>query len=314
LRGIYLGLLKLGRNYNLIVTTPDGTQLTINPPFTLEFDITRTVLTSANVCQLRIYNLSQNNRNLLRYDFSNFDQPSFVQLRAGYGDNLPVIFAGNISQAWSVREGTNYITTVECFDGGYAFVNGVVTNGAGPFPPGTPWESVYKALMSDLPKVAFGAISDNYLKTPAGVIYTVGARSLSFTGNPAQVLTELTGGGFFIDNSKSYIMGDNYVTSGAFTKIDASTGLLNTPIKENFIINLDMIFEPRIQICQYISLVSTTADLIGAGANAQSVNGNYKVASVKHRGIISPVTSGDAVTSVGLFTGYSQLETGAVTQ
>ena len=48
---------KFGRNYLLTVQLQDLSPLVIEPPFTLEFDITQNILTSANVCQFRIYNL-----------------------------------------------------------------------------------------------------------------------------------------------------------------------------------------------------------------------------------------------------------------
>src|ERR1017187_1050595 len=96
---------KFGRNYILTVETQNNDLLIIQPPFTVEFDITRNTLTSANVCSIRIYNLSQNNRNKIRFNIMDTGDFRSVQLQAGYGTNLPIIFSGNITQAWSVREG-----------------------------------------------------------------------------------------------------------------------------------------------------------------------------------------------------------------
>jgi hypothetical protein len=257
------------------------------------------------VAQLKIYNLSAQNRNFLRYDFSNFDplNQASVELRAGYGDTLAQVFAGNITQAYSVREGTNFITTIESMDGSFAFTNGVSDR---TFAAGTPYLNIYKALISDLPGIQLGSISDNYVKDAAGTLFTT-SREFVASGNTAALLGELTGGGFFIDKQTAFILGDNFALDSAFTTVDASSGLLNTPILEQNMINFDTIFEPRIQVCQYIRLITSTGTQIGAGAAATSINGSYKVCSVKHRGIISPVVSGDAVTSVGLYAGSAAL-------
>ncbi len=307
--------LKLGRSYSLSVQGSDGSTITIAPPFTLEFDITRTQLTSANVCQIKIYNLSAHNRNLLRFDFSNTGLVREVVLRAGYGTNLPQIFSGNITQAWSERIGTNYITTIECFDGGNAFVNGRVVNGAGPWPVGTPYLTILQALISDLPGVGLGVISPNYYQDASGKPYTT-TREITYYGDAAPLLGELTSGGFYIDNGKAYILGNNQAFEGTITLINASTGLLGTPIREQLMLSFDMIFEPRLLIGQQINLQSTTvgftggqnSNSVGTNTNLQTeINGIYKVTSIKHRGIISPVVSGDAITTVGMFFGSSKL-------
>jgi molybdate-binding protein len=52
-----------------------------------------------------------------------------------------------------------------------------------------------------------------------------------------------------------------------------------------------MIFEPRVICGQFVTLESSTD---------ASFNGDYKITSVKHRGVISPVVSGDAITTLGL--------------
>lgn len=306
-----MGLLKLGRNYSLLVSLPNGSQLTVAPPFTMEFDITRNTLSSANVCQIRLYNLGANTRNLLRFDWTSIRVFSFIQLLAGYGSNLSVIFTGNITQASSVRDGVNFITTIECFDGGYAFVNASLTGNQGQFPAGTPYQTVYETLISYLPHVSLGAISPNYVQDSGGAPYLT-SRANSYTGNPASILAEISNGGFFIDNGKAYVLGNNYVLQNAFNQIDASSGLIGTPTREQYKINADMIFEPRVQVGQQVSLVTTTADLIGPTNTAQSINGNYKVVGVKHRGIISPVVSGDAITSVEFYTGSANLVAAAV--
>lgn len=294
---------KLGRNYKLLVGLPgaqavggpaNGQTLTIELPFTVEFDITRNTLTSANVCSIRIYNLSQNNRNQIRYNIMDSGAYRPVVLFGGYGSNLSVIFSGNITQAWSVREGVNFITTIECFDGGYAFNTGFTNT---TFPAGTSIQSVITNLAASLPQVKLGIIGTNY----TGVL----PRDNSLNGSTVELLKYLTGGGVFIDNQIVNCLSDNEcVPANGITVIDDSSGLLGTPVRELTIIRFDMIFEPRVIVGQQIFLNSST------GSN---FNGFYKVVSVKHRGTVSGAVCGDAITTLGMFFGTAALSTIAPT-
>ncbi len=279
---------KLGRNYILTVETPNNELLVIEPPFTVEFDITRNILTSANVCSIRIYNLSANNRNQIRFNIMDSGTYRSVQLQAGYGTNLPVIFSGNITQAWSVREGVNFITSIESFDGGFAFANGQ-TNQL--FPAGTAQETVISTLAGSLPGVTLGAVG-NY---PGSL-----TRGCSFSGNTANILRDITGGGFFIDNGVAHALNDSECIDGEMLLITSASGLLGTPVREQTILTFDIIFEPRLVVGQQIQLDSSTG---------QNFNGFYKIISLKHRGMISEAVCGDAVTSVGMFYGTSAITT-----
>lgn len=273
---------KFGRSYILNIQTDSGDTLTIKPPFTVEFDITRNALTSANVCSFRIFNLNANHRGQIRKDINDFGKLRAVQFMAGYGSNLPIVFDGNITQAWSVREGSNFITQIESFDGGFAFANASISNN---FPAETTQHAVMESMIADLKKhgVKRGAIGNSYTKKLK--------RGNAYTGNTINVIKELSGGGFFIDNGKAYALSDDEVIEGPVTVINSESGLLGTPVRERLIINVDMLFEPRLLIAQKIELKSTTE---------ANFNGPYRVMSIKHRGMISESVCGDAVTSVGL--------------
>lgn len=279
---------KFNRKYSLSVqtntvnpTTNARDTLTIANPFTLEFDIERNVLSSSNTAILRIYNLSETNRNLLRKNVYDYGVNRALVLRAGYDTNLPIAFAGNVMQCFSVREGDNFITQIECLDGGFAFVNGISNTS---FPAGTPFVTVIDSLAKQLPGVTVGAIG-SYPGTLS--------RGNAYSGNTADLLSELTGGGFFIDNGKVNCLNDNECLSGRVFIINAASGLLGTPLLENNIVHFDMLYEPQLQVGQQIQLDSTTAP--------KNFNTFYKIIGVKHRGMISEAVCGDAITTVSMF-------------
>ncbi len=269
---------KFGRNYNLEVGTLNGSVLNISLPFTIEFDITRNTLSSAQVCQVRVYNLSLKNRNLIRFNASNYGQHIPIILRAGYGALPPVVFTGNISQAWSVREGTNFITQIECYDGGFAF-NNAATNTQ--FPAGVMQKDVITTLMGTLPHVNMGAVGDY----PGQL-----SRGNSYSGSTTDILRDLTGGGFFIDSGKANALGtDEYIAAiGGTTLVNSGSGLLGTPVLEQTIVRFDMLFEPGLNVGHRIKLDSVTES---------NFNGFYKVTGVKHRGMISEAVCGSVITT-----------------
>lgn len=284
-------MVKFDRNYSLSIEKADGEMLIVKPPFTLEMDITRNALTSANICSLRIYNLSERNRSLIRKDRNNFDIYRKVELMAGYGTNLATIFSGNVTAAWSVREGTNFISQIESFDGGFAYVNGQVNT---QFPAFTPTRSIISAITDSLPGVQKGLIGD----FPESI-----QRGNAISGSATDALEQVTNGNFFIDNSVVQCLKPDECIGAEALVVNSQSGLLGTPIREEAILHFDMLFEPALFIGKRIILNSSTG---------QNFNGEYKCISIHHRGIISPVVSGTLITTVGLFFGTANLK--SVTQ
>ena len=126
-------------------------------------------------------------------------------------------------------------------------------------------------------------------------------RGACFYGNPIDILSskDVFNGNFFIDNEKAYCLNDNeYIESENVPVINADSGLLGTPVREQGYIDFDIIFEPQFYIGQYVFLDSQTE---------KSYNGFYKVTSIHHKGVISDAVSGTLITSVGLV-GYNSFQ------
>lgn len=290
-------MLKFGRTYSLNVATQDGGLLLIEPPLTIEFDITRNTLSSSSVASIRIFNLSEKNRNNIRFNISDIGNFRQVTLKAGYGSNPPVIFSGNISQAWSVREGVNFITTIECFDGGFAFNNSTSEITA---PANTSRKAVLDSLIGDLDYVSPGAVGPSFYTDPqSGAILSL-PRGNAINGDTTVLLREATNGGFFIDLSTAHCLANNeYIASGEPLLITSDSGLLATPVLEETIVRFDMLFEPQLKPGYAAFLDSITEG---------NFNGLYRITGVKHRGMISEAICGEVITTGEFF--YSKLLTG----
>lgn len=212
-------------------------------------------------------------------DFGNYKS---IQLKAGYGDNLTTIFQGNISQAWSVREGVDFITQIECFDGGFAFVNGT-TNIS--FPAGTPDRTKIQTMMLNLPNVSPGVVGN----------YTgVSTRGNAYSGSTYDILGQLTGGGFFVDNEVAHAVqtSETIPAPGGIAIINSQSGLLGTPVLEVSTVRFDMLFEPRLVPGQQVLLDVSTEE---------NFNGLYKITGVKHRGMISESVGASVITTGEFF-------------
>lgn len=287
---------KFGRNYSLQVGTASGDLITITPPFTLMFDITRDYYSSANIAKITIYNLSKDNRNAIRKDVSSLTEFRPIILKAGYGQDvtkLPIILKGNVTQGSSQRQGTDFITEINCFDAGFAFANSFTDT---QYIANTPQESIIRDRISSLKgvDVSLGAISDSF----DGNI----ARGNAYCGSTTEILKELTGGAFFIDNGVAHVIGDNEYIESEDLIISPATGLLNTPMLEQTIVHLDVLFEPRLKLCQRVMLQSATGS--SEATNSTTVQnlktGKYRVVSIHHKGTISEAMCGEAITTVGL--------------
>jgi len=116
----------------------------------------------------------------------------------------------------------------------------------------------------------------------------------TYSGSTTELLRDLTGQAFFIDNGIAHCLNDNECLDGEIPKINAASGLLGTPLLESQFIHVETMFDPSLKIGQLVSLESTTN---------LAFNGLHKVISLKHRGIISEVVSGSATTEIGMLPG-----------
>lgn len=286
---------KLGRNYLLSVQLdPTSTdRIEIQPPFTLEFDIVKNTFGSGNEASFRIYNLSKDTRGDLRFDSTNIGVNRNVTMYAGYGDKLSLIFSGNMTQAYSVREGNNFITQIFSRDCGLAVSN---SQSSITISSGTARKQILETLIKSLNVPAYGNVT---VGTIGNNFTDVNLRGTSMSGNTVDIINDLSGNGLSFDNGKAYVLDDGECIQGDFELINASTGLLGTPWLENFFVRLQMLFEPRVLMNQLITLDSITAD--------SDFSKQYKVISVKHRGMISDAVCGDAITELTLSSGQGSL-------
>jgi hypothetical protein len=286
--------MKFGRTFSMRIQIDDELNaVEFDYPLTVEFNIVRNTFASANTGSFTIYNLGIDRRRQIyhdRYDTLNYRQ---IIMQAGYTSDqntpLATIFQGNVQSGYSFKRKQDWTTKLECFDGGFGILNGQasVSVGAGWTPT-----SVVKQLVGSMPNVTLGTVSLPGVQN---------SRALSLFGNAWDIIRRLTGNNTtFIDNEKV-----NAVTQGTYITppdgiplITSDTGLLGTPRKMGGLLEVDMIFEPRIVINQLVALESEET----------YYNGQYAVMGFTHRGTISGAVCGDAITTLSLWSGTQALE------
>lgn len=261
-----------------------GTYETISmeSPLTCEFQVTRANLARENTANFTIYNLNSSTRSKVVKDIWDVTTRFPVQFFAGYQPNindiLPMLFNGTSRRAYSYRQGSDFRTVIDCFDGLSSFST---PNISVPIAKGTSQTETIKKVAKALDGVKTVTVGNKF--------ETYAKRAMAIIGNPMDILQELTKNNFYIDSGNAYALDTSEVIPGDIKIINADNGLIGTPRKSDTLVEVEMLFEPRIKPSQLIELESITE---------WQFNGTYKVTGVQHRGVISDAVSGDLRTKI----------------
>ncbi len=294
---------RFGRNYRLVLldnlTANTGLELRNDKgsqSLTIDFDIQRGVGADLNSMTLRIYNLSRDNQAQLyqaRLDLSNKNTFTArpIILQAGYNDGLSVIFRGGIREAFTFRQGNDLITQVEALDG---ILSTTQTYANISYESATTAQQIVDDLVAPLTSQTDIEAGQTKLSTKTAALIGDNQRGYVIVGNAYDILQEYTSKKAFIDLGELNILSDNECIRPSVRVIDADTGLLGIPRLDGLRITIETIFEPRINIGEFIEVQSSVA---------KQFNGQYKVAAVQHKGILSDTVAGDAKSIFQLYGG-----------
>ena len=269
-------------------------------PLTLEFEIDRRMMAAAQTGHFKIYNLSEATRRDLYHVWYESDQ-SFQQgisLFAGYksqGDTRNLLFSGVVFRCGSYRQGPDWITEIEAFDGGSGTMAGNVTMTIPKATNGKPVDvaELIESLTGKMPFTSFGACSSSITLAPA--------RAISFAGSPMDLAQKLVGvgGQVFVDNRNLYTLKDNeYIEKPGATGLEVSSdNIIGSPRREGAMITVVTLLEPSVYIGAACKLTSRDKDY----------NGTWQIRGVQHRGTISAAVCGTAFTTLSLWAGTAPL-------
>lgn len=248
-------------------------------PLTCDFTITKNTDAQTNTATFKIYNLKASTRSRLFQERFNTSKERLVVFEAGYGVHTEV-FKGIVQECYSQRQGTEIITTIDCWDIGMGQKYLAVT-----FNAGTTFKEAYEYVVSQIPDWQGGEIGDlkGEFKTPT-----------TFAGTPFEILNKITSQHTFIDNGKVNTLQNNECIDVPVYQISASSGLLNTPQRRGGQLVIESIFRPDVLIGQLFEISSETAS---------EFDGTFKVCGYSHHGTISGAVAGERRTTINLLVG-----------
>lgn len=270
---------KFGRRYEIQILNPDKERIDIEPPFSVKFSIIRNVLASVNKCNLTIFNLAPKTRNKLFKDRYTIHEYWQIIIRAGY-EKLSTVFQGSIYETISFKQGTEWISQVDAFDGENGVRNGYITE---TIQKDTDKKTIYKKIISEMPTLIEGVLAGPTGTSPRGKI---------LMGNSSKVLQEESNNRYFIDNERVNILNPDEYIGGDVIVLDGNQ-LFTTPKRRDTFIDVDMLFFPEVQVGIVAEIRSTE----------EIYNGQYKVLGFKHDVTISEAMSGQAKSSISLDSG-----------
>ena len=274
--------MKFLRNYEIRIKTPAGELLTISPPVSVQFDVDRAVMATQNNASVTFYNLAPSTRDKIYKDKFMFTQYWQMFILAGYGKTeLYEIFRGNIQEAFSYKQGTEWITKIDAYDGAYAIQNGFVNE---TMTKDTSLKDMVTRVIHTMPQMLAGVLGS---PTDGS-----SARGKTLIGPSYDVAQDLTSGQAFVDGETLNVMADNVVISGQAFVLD-SDNIFESPRRRDTYLEVSTLFSPEIRIgymCQLKSKITR-------------YNGNYKVLGIKHSATISQASAGEATSMISLFAG-----------
>lgn len=234
----------------------------------IAFDVIKTDAPSTpNTATIKFYNVGRATQAALR------EADSLVQLFAGYGDRVPLIFLGAITRVQVESDGTDIVATVH---------SGKSTTGTAPVNQAFSGQQTLKDMIgvAAAPLQALGidteAITDRPVQAPRGV---------RLSGEPGAVLNRLTRANdldWFIDDGVVKVVPRGQSTQERAYTLSPSTGLIGSPrtVKPAFdtggnrlSVEARCMLNPELRLRRIIQIAGT-----------RDLEGWYQIRRIQHEG------------------------------
>ncbi len=221
------------------------------------FEIEKTRTASANTGKLTIFNLSPDTAALLEHEPEADVQ---IILEVGYGDNLDMLFIGDLTNSSTSPQGADWITDIECSSGMSATKSARIDKS---YAANTPYKTIAADIVKSLQnagQVVAGSMAD--LKNQ------IAQNGFSAAGMSHEILERVMramGGEFSIQDNEIQIIEKDGHTPDEAVLLTPRTGLIGSPIKKNKGIEFKALIQEKIRPGRRIKIES------------KGVNGIYTV-------------------------------------
>lgn len=199
----------------------------------ISFEITKTVDSTPNVAQVKIYNLSPDHEALVRKQYTD------ILINAGYQGSMRLLFRGTIKHAFHYRDAANLVTQIEAADGekDYRQATLNLTLAAGT----TPSDLIAKAAAS-MKSTALGFVGVTGTPRVRGRVYSGMTRDiLSRAARSADALWSIQDGALQIVPASAALPNQAVV-------VNAATGMLKAPEINDKGIRVTCLLNPQIGV------------------------------------------------------------------
>ncbi len=240
--------------------------------FDVRFDIAKSIKPQPNTCKIHVFNLNSDHRAQLE-ELRPKAEPGTkaatkgipTKLDAGYGNRLSQLWLGDLRTINSIREGSNWQTTLESGDGEKAWVNARLHVSYG---PKTPVETALKAMIA-----ALGVGEGNVAKVLADLqINGMGklfSQGLVISGSVATELTAFARSAdleWSIQDGSIQFTNRGKALAGKAVKLSSTSGMIGSPtVDADGLLTVKMQMIPDVRPGTLIVM------------DAERIKGNYRI-------------------------------------
>lgn len=237
----------------------------------ISFEIEKTNGKPANEANILIYNLNESNKSILKTKDN-----LYALLEVGYGDNIDVLFSGDIVRSTTQRQGADFVTTMEVSDGAESLRKATLDKS---YVAGTDEKTIIQdALqsMKDTGEIVVGSIKN--------IVSNISNNGFSASGLASDIVDQLTkkqGLEFSIQDNETQIIPEGQDTGEEAILLTPETGLIGSP-------RIGLIGEDTAKKdgVEFRSLIMTKRFKPGRAVNIQSreVDGFFKILKARFTG------------------------------
>jgi Baseplate hub gp41 len=247
----------------------------------ISFNVALSLVGFPSTATIQIYNLNKSNRNKIKEEFTK------IFLYAGYEENVPLIFSGDLVNVTHEKNGPDWITNLFCGDAIRSINNSTVNK---TLPPGATTESMFDELVGQMDGVTKGVTEGlkNCLTKKRSLL-----RSIVLSGNVKDWLDKLAqncGFDYSINNDiiettvKNKPLNDEPVII-----IKQDNGMIGSPELTETGVKVKSLLIPQMKLGRQVEIQSISAkinigNLIFRKVPATVGIGTYRADKINHVG------------------------------
>ena len=237
----------------------------------VSFDIVKTLGKPSNNAKIKIYNLNESNKSILATK-----ENLLLKLEVGYGDNVDLLFIGDIVRSTTQRNGADFISTIEVADGDESLRKATLDKS---YVAGTNEKTIMEDALNAMKET--GQVIIGTIATIGDNIAQNGFSATGLASDIVEGLAKKQNHDFSIQDNETQVLKVDEDTGEEAIVLTPSTGLIGSP-------RIGLIGESATKTdgIEFKALIQTTRFKPGRVAKIKSreVDGFFKILKSKFTG------------------------------